>query len=48
MGNLKEAIQYYSKAQRYHHAIRLAQEHHFDNDVFQIAKSCNVKKIMLL
>lgn len=47
MGNLKEAIQYYAKAQRYHHAVRLAQEHNFDNDVFQIAKSSNVKKVML-
>lgn len=47
MGNLKEAIQYYSKAQRYHHAVRLAQEHNFDNDVFQIAKSSNNKKVML-
>lgn len=47
MGNLKEAIQYYSKAQRYHHAVRLAQEHNFDNDVFQIAKSSGVKKVML-
>lgn len=47
MGNLKEAIQYYSKAQRYHHAVRLAQEHNFDNDVFQIAKNSNAKKVML-
>jgi intraflagellar transport protein 140 len=47
MGNLKEAIQYYSKAQRFHHAVRLAQEHTLDNDVFQIAKSSNNKKIML-
>ena len=47
IGKLKEAIQYYSKAQRYHHAVRLAQEHNFDNDVFQIAKSSNAKKVML-
>ena len=24
MGNLREAIQYYSKSQRYHHAVRIA------------------------
>lgn len=47
MGNIKEAIQYYSKSQRFYHAVRLAQENHFDNDVFQIAKGSNNKKVML-
>ena len=47
MGNHKEAINYYAKAQRYHHAVRLAQEHNLDNKVFEIAASSNNKKVML-
>jgi intraflagellar transport protein 140 len=36
-GNMGEAILYYSKSQRLHHAIRLAKEHGFDQQVMTMS-----------
>jgi intraflagellar transport protein 140 len=35
--NIKEAIIYYSKSQRLHHAIRLAKENGFDQEVMTMS-----------
>lgn len=45
-GNLKEAIVYYSKAQRLHHAIRLAREQGFDQEVMSMSLQSS-KQIMI-
>lgn len=36
-GNITEAIVYYSKSQRLHHAIRLAKEHGYDQQVLTMS-----------
>jgi intraflagellar transport protein 140 len=37
VGQIREAIQFYSKSQRFHHAVRLARDHAFDNDVLTMS-----------
>ena len=36
-GNIRDAIVYYSKSQRLHHAIRLAKENGFDQEVMTMS-----------
>lgn len=43
--NIKEAIQYYAKAKRCHHAITLAMEEGMDNDVFNIANASGQRNL---
>jgi intraflagellar transport protein 140 len=43
---MREAIQFYSKSQRFHHAVRLARDHGYDNDVFSMAQLAS-KQIQL-
>jgi hypothetical protein len=45
-GNIREAIVYYSKAQRLHHAIRLAKECGFDQEVMTMSLTSS-KPIMV-
>ena len=45
--NIREAIVYYSKSQRLHHAIRMAMEHGFDQEVMTLSLQASKQNMIM-
>ena len=46
-GEVREAIQYYTKSQRFHHAVRLAKDNKLDGELMSLVLRCGSTKLML-